>query len=319
MGQIYVEQKKEALLTEAFSYFYAAINIGSAVSTLALPMIREKLIHAGHSREYAYAVTLMIPAVLMAVAFVAFAIGKRHYPIENVRELPARTPEQKQAERQTLARIAGIFSLIAVFWFVYDQSASTWIYFANRHMDLHLFGSVTTTADQIQGFNPVFIVVLTPVFNAMWEWLKRRRGGVDVPDTRKMLLGFIIVVVCMAMMAMAGFLAGGGMVSVWWMVIATFVITLSELCISVVGLEFAFRQAAPGTKSVVTAAFLFTVFVGDTAGGFFDKLLWGKVSSGNFFLIQTVIMVATAVVFIGIARKFERSEGTERLEPAHAA
>jgi dipeptide/tripeptide permease len=38
-------------------------------------------------------------------------------------------------------------------------------------------------------------------------------------------------------------------------IILTFVITLAELCISPVGLEFAYRQAAPGTKSVVTAAF----------------------------------------------------------------
>src|SRR5438270_4629658 len=30
MGQIYEQQKKSFLLTEAFSYFYAAINIGAA-------------------------------------------------------------------------------------------------------------------------------------------------------------------------------------------------------------------------------------------------------------------------------------------------
>ena len=81
--------------------------------------------------------------------------------------------------------MAGIFGLIAVFWFVYDQSASTWIYFAKDHMDLHLFGSFSVTADQVQGLNPILIVTLTPIFNAIWESLRARRGGVDVPDTRK--------------------------------------------------------------------------------------------------------------------------------------
>src|SRR6185437_8780976 len=47
MGAMYEEQKKEALLTEAFSYFYAAINIGSAVSTLGLPWLRDYIRDAG--------------------------------------------------------------------------------------------------------------------------------------------------------------------------------------------------------------------------------------------------------------------------------
>jgi POT family proton-dependent oligopeptide transporter len=338
MGAIYEQQKKEALLTEAFSYFYAAINIGSAISTLALPYLRDHLTpHYGLHR--AYAITLMVPAVLMAVAFLAFAAGKKHYrkeepggpfvdapidagegyrgPPQTRRVRVKKTDEQRRAERATLGRIAGIFLLIAVFWFVYDQSASTWIYFAEHHMNLRLIGGLSTTPDQIQGLNPVLIVVLTPVFNALWESMKRRRGGIDVPDTRKMLLGFVIVIACMATMAVAGYTAGAGKISVWWLVIATFVITMSELCISVVGLEFAFRQAAPGTKSVVTAAFLFTVFIGDSFGTVFNKALWSKISPGSFFLIQAGIMVLTAIAFISIARKFEReSSATAPASPS---
>lgn len=314
MGQMYEEQKKGALLTEAFSYFYAAINIGSTIATLSLPLIRDRVkehsLAAGNSLDLALergnAVALMIPAVLMVFAFGFFALGKKHYPVEIVGNLPPKSPEQKTAERTTLARVAGIFALISIFWFVYDQSASTWIYFAADHMDLRLFGDFSTTPDQIQGLNPILIVALTPLFNGLWEILKARRGGVDVPDTRKMLLGFVIVIACMAIMSGAGFAAGAGKVSVWWMCLATLVITLSELCISVVGLEFAFKVAAPGTKSVVTAAFLFTVFVGDFIAGVFDKTLWNKISPGLFFTIQTAIMAVAAMIFIVVARRFEQ-------------
>jgi len=306
MGQMYEEQKKSALLTEAFSYFYAAINVGSAIATLALPAIRNSVRDSTGSLERGYAVALMIPAALMVLAFGFFAIGKKHYPVEHVRDLPPKTPEQRAAERATLTRVSGLFALIAVFWFVYDQSASTWIYFAKDHMDLHLFGGLSTTPDQIQGLNPVLIVVLTPIFNTLWETLKRRRGGVDVPDTRKMLLGFFIVVACMGLMSAVGYAAGAGKVTVWWMCLATLVITLSELCISVVGLEFAFKVAAPGTKSVVTAAFLFTVFGGDLIAGVFDKELWNHVSAGSFFAIQTAIVAVAALLFIVVARRFEQ-------------
>lgn len=299
MGQIYEEQKKTFLLTEAFSYFYAAINIGAAVSSLSLPLVRDR---------WGYGVALAIPAALMAVAFIFFAVGKPFYPKENVRALPKKTAEQKQDEKTTLWRLTGVFLLISLFWLVYDQSASTWVYFANDYCNLTLFPGMQITADQVQGLNPVFIVGLTPIFNALWEMWKRRRGGIEVPDTRKMMIGFYIVIGCMAMMAVAGFYGVHAKVSIWWVVIATFVITLSELCISVVGLEFAFKQALPGTKSVVTAAFLFTVFIGDFAGGFVVRLYEKILSPGAYFLFQTVVMVITAIAFAVIARRFEKGE-----------
>lgn len=317
MGQMYEEQKKGKLLTEAFSYFYAAVNIGSAIATLSLPWVRDTVAKTS-TIERGYAVALMIPAALMAVAFVFFAIGKKHYPQEQVKDLPPKTAEQKAAERATLARIGGIFALIAIFWFVYDQSASTWVYFAANHMDLRLFGDFSVTPDQIQGLNPVLIVVLTPIFNVLWEILRQRRGGEQVPHTRKMLLGFFIVIGCMAIMTMAGYMAGEGKVSVWWMCLATLVITLAELCISVVGLEFAFKVAAPGTKSVVTAAFLCTTFFGDLIAGIFDKALWNKISPGNFFAVQTGIIIVAAGVFYVIARRFERPTVETTAEPLPA-
>jgi len=311
MGQMYEEQKKSFLLTEAFSYFYAAINIGAALSTLTLPLVRNK---------WGYGPALMIPAALMAVAFFFFAIGKRYYPVENVRARPPRTQEQKQLERLTIKRIAGIFALIAVFWFVYDQAASTWIYFAKDHCDLWVIpGVFKVTPDQIQGLNPILIVFLTPIFNAVWESWKRRRSGVDVPDTRKMLIGFFIVLGCTGMMSVAGFLAGAGKVTVWFLLVATFIITLAELCISVVGLEFAYKRAAPGTKSVVTAAFLFTVFVGDgILGAPYDSLYDKTLKPGAYFGIQTLIMLVVVIIFWRVARRFERGEA-EAVEVAPVA
>ena len=239
MGKIYEKHKKELLLTEAFSYFYAAINIGAAITSLGLPKVRE---------YFGYPTALMIPAVLMAVAFVVFAVGKRHYPEDKPEPHRVVDPTTRAARRETLRRIAPIFALIAVFWFVYNQSASTWIYLAMSHLDrqlfaflggvdvkqlaglphwlvlvltpvwhlLHYLSGVKITADQIQGLNPVFILLLTPMFNALWEGWKKRRDGVPVADTTKMLIGFGIVLVCMGSMAVVGFLTEVGQPTVWW-------------------------------------------------------------------------------------------------------
>lgn len=293
MGMIYEAEKKTALLGRAFSYFYAAINLGSALSSLGLPLVRER---------YGYATALAIPAALMAVGFLLFVAGRRYYPKEAARRAPS--AEERAASRASLRKLAGLFGLIAVFWFVYDQSASTWIFFARDRANLTLWEGVTITPDQIQGTNPVFILVLTPLFNRLWVWLEARRGA-PVPDTTKMRYGFWIVVLAMGGMALAGAAAQTGKVSAWWLLLATFVITLAELCISVVGLELAYRRAAPGTKSAVTAAFLATVFVGDMFGGLFSQL-YGRVSPGVYFLLQALIAAGAAVLFARVAAGGER-------------
>ncbi len=296
MGQIYESQKKTSLLSEGFSYFYAAVNIGAAGASLLLPLVRDK---------WGYGVALGVPSVLMAAAFILFAAGKKHYPQEEVGKRPPKSPEQKAAERATLRRVSGIFLLISVFWLVYDQSASTWIYFAKDHCDLTLFPGFDVTPDQIQGLNPLLIITLTPLFNILWRKLSERRGS-DVPATRKMLAGFFIVFICMLMMASAGFLAGDGKVSIWWLFASTFIVTMGELCISVIGLEFAYRQASAETKSVVTAAFLLTVTIGNIFGGFIAGLYESTLKPGPYFALQAVIVFVASLVFLALSPRFER-------------
>jgi POT family proton-dependent oligopeptide transporter len=297
MGQIYDAEKKEALLNEGFSLYYAAVNVGAAVSAFALPLVVQ-------AQGGQYGLALMIPAVLMAAAFGVFAFGRRYYPTENVRMLPPKTPQQREAERRTLRRIAGVFAAIAIFWLIYDQNADTWIYFAQSHADLHLFGSVNLTSNQMQALNPVFIVLLTPFFNFMWNQMKQRRGGREVPDTTKMLVGFAIVVATSLVMVYAAWLSRTGPVTIWWVILATFIITLAELCISPVGMEFAYRQAAPGTKSVVTAAFWMMVFVGDSVGLLFAPFYEKQLTPAPYFGLLAVLMTVTALAFIPISRRF---------------
>ncbi len=219
MGMTYDQQRpgQEQLRSNAFSWFYLAINIGAFLSQLAVPWLRT---------QYSYQIAFMFPAGLMAVALAVFAAGKRYYATESIHrkvigtslrgqsEQPGRTitglpvhttfvtAEEKAADRalklQTLGRIGSLFILIMFFWAIFDQSASTWIFFADTYMDLHLFGN-KATADQIQSVNAFFIMTMFPVSVVLFNTLAKR--GRKIRATDKMIAGFVLTALSMIIMS----------------------------------------------------------------------------------------------------------------------
>ncbi len=247
MGMTYDQQRpgQDQLRTSAFSYFYMAINIGAALSQFSMPWLRTK---------YGYQVAFLFPAALMALALVIFALGKRYYATERIvrkivgeeSDLPndgrtitglhityeAVTRSQAAAETalkwKTLGRIGSVFLMVMFFWAIFDQSASTWIFFADTYMDTTLIGERTDgtamvltaqsaestfgfptfrmSPDAIQAFNPVFIVLFVPI--SVWLFKTLNRMGFKIQATHKMTLGFVLTGSTMLIMAFAASLAG---------------------------------------------------------------------------------------------------------------
>jgi len=223
MGMTYDQQRpgQEQLRTSAFSWFYMSINIGAGISQLAMPWLRT---------NYGYQVAFLFPAGLMALALALFALGKRHYARETIERkvvtdgppppdtvtatgIPVHYKAVTAAEKakdlvlkiEVLAKIGALFLAVMFFWAIFDQSASTWIFFADTFMDTNLFG-FTASADQIQAFNAWFIVALMPV--SVWLFKTLDKAGYKVKATQKMTVGFLLTGLSMAIMSFAGFQAG---------------------------------------------------------------------------------------------------------------
>lgn len=299
MGLMYEKEHKVHLLTRAFSWFYMAINIGAAITTFALPFVRDR---------YGYSVAFMAPTILMAVSLGIFYFGKKYYPKE-VRvsgPRPAKTPEQRHEERGTLIRLSGLFLLVVFFWSIFDQSYSTWTLFARDYMILDIgIGSWSwrVPPDAVQGINPVLIVILTPLF--AWIWSRTDKDEEHrLSSPRKMLVGFALVAVCMGVMTLAGYRGVIAKVSILWEAGAYLLITAAELCISVVGLQLAFEEAPEHMKSMITGVWLFTVFLGDTLAAWFSRL-YTDMTPGDYFGAMTILMLVVTVAFYYIGRRFE--------------
>jgi POT family proton-dependent oligopeptide transporter len=299
---MYQKAGKSHLMSQAFSWFYMAINIGAALTTFSLPFIRDR---------YGYGPAFMAPTILMVLSLGAFYVGKRYYPKEEVRKLQRepRTPEQKQEERSVLLRLSGLFLLIIFFWSIFDQSYSTWTLFARDYMvlDISLFGNlVHIPPDAIQSLNPVLIVLLTPLF--AWLWSKTDKDETHrLSSPRKMLIGFVLVILCMGLMSVAGYLGAVAKVSIMWELGAYILITMAELCISVVGLQLAFEEAPDRMKSMITGIWLFTVFVGDALAAWFSRL-YTQTTPGTYFGGMTIMIAGVTVAFYYVAKRFERRD-----------
>ena len=85
--------------------FYWSINIGAALSSFAMPLIR---------KQWGYAIAFLFPAALMVIAFAIFALGKRFYAVEVISRTPL-TPKERSQRWVVLGRIVGLFVVVAFF------------------------------------------------------------------------------------------------------------------------------------------------------------------------------------------------------------
>jgi solute carrier family 15 (oligopeptide transporter), member 1 len=97
----------------------------------------------------------------------------------------------------------------------------------------------------------------------------------------------------------------GERVTVWWMALAFFILTLAEVLISVTGLELAFVVAPQSMKGFITACWLLTValanwFINAPIAG-----LYPAMTPGNYFLMLTAFGLLVTVLFIPVSNKFK--------------
>jgi POT family proton-dependent oligopeptide transporter len=335
MGMTYDQQRpgQDRLRSQAFSWFYVAINVGSLTSYLVCPRLRDyfgRVDAAGTPADPAagYLAAFLFPAALMAIALIVFAIGKRYYAVEP-KPAAAATADAPAADRwAVVARLGGLFFLVMFFWAVFDQKATTWILFAREYIDLDVFGT-RLAPDQLQSLNPLFIILFTPLVYRGYAALEAR--GVVIRPTTKMTIGFLLTAACMGLHAVAGYAAinPDGTVTrvpIYWQALAYLTLTLAEILISITGLELAYTAAPKSMTGFVTGLWLLTVglanlivavpitrhYPGDSpAVKVFGKHLFDVRqfdSAGDYFAFLTVLMLAVTAAFVVVARRFNRAQ-----------
>jgi len=258
LGLTYDQQRPgiERLRAAAFLWFYFAINVGSLLSLLVLPIIRNK---------FGYQVAFLIPAAFMTLALLVFAIGKKHYAVETVGPAPPMTPEERAEQWRTLARLFGVFGLMVFLWVVYEHNDVQWMFFAREHINLKMpdwLGGEVLEPDQFQFTNALFVLMLIVFFQWFWKWADPT--STRFPQTAKILIGFLFTASAPALLALAaGGTVGGAKVSMLWIVGAYFLLTVGEVLVYGTMLDLSYSQAPARMKGLITACFLVTNTIGN--------------------------------------------------------
>jgi proton-dependent oligopeptide transporter, POT family len=171
-------------------------------------------------------------------------------------------------ERRRVLAFIPLFIASAAFWSLYQQQFTVVTIYADERLDRDLFGWEMPVS-WVQSINPVFIILLSGVFAALWTRLGDRQPGTPIKfaaGTTIMGLAFLLFLP----------LAGGGPHSTPLLALTgiLFVFTVAELLLSPVGLSVATKLAPRAFHTQMVALFFLSVALGTalsgTLAGFYD-------------------------------------------------
>jgi POT family proton-dependent oligopeptide transporter len=260
------------LISRVFAWFYFAINLGAAVSTVMTPWL---LTNFGPS------VAFGVPGLLMGLATAVFWLGRNKYV-----HVP---PGGGGFFRETFSRrgfvavasLLPLFALLAVFWSLFDQTTSTWIEQA-KHMDRTVFG-FDIDPSQIQAANPILILLLIPFFTQVVYPLAERVGSFT--PLRRIGVGLLLAPASFFIVAwIQSRIDAGQTPHIGWQIVAYVIITAAEVLVSITALEFAYMQAPPKMKSFVTGVYWLSVALGNEAVVQVNEYIKAQAEQGEIVL-----------------------------------
>lgn len=130
---------------------------------------------------------------------------------------------------------------------------------------------VPQTAGSLTFLGAFFIVVLSPIFAWLWPWLDRRGWNPSKPAKSAIGLTFAGLAF-LPLVAAAQSIDGSGMASVWWLVLAYFVLELGEMCLSPIGLSAVTQLSVARVVGLMMGGFWLATAYSEVLAAQFGKL-----------------------------------------------
>ena len=299
VGNLYRDRPE--LRDQGFNIFYMGINLGAFISPLTVSWLRT---------HYGWGLAFMSAAGAMLISLLVFIVFNRHVADAAVKveedsvEALAISPADARSRVITLL---AVFVISTVFWLAFYQIFYTFTFWARDNT------LTTIPPERFQVFEPLGVILLSPVLVATWMWLQRRNAEPSTPV--KMLIGVVLVAIAFGMLAYAGMTGGDtGRVSAQWLIWANVIIALGEIALSPMGLSLVNMLAPPRNRGLLMGGWFASLATGGYLSGYIGGS-WDQMPHSRFFLMVTGILIATAVPLSLMTPQIKRTIARSQTAP----
>jgi len=178
---------------------------------------------------------------------------------------------------------------------------------------------VPQTAGSLTFLGSFFIVVLSPIFAWLWPWLERRGWNPSKPAKSAIGLLFAALAFLPLIAAAKGVAHDGALASVWWLVLAYFVLEVGEMCLSPIGLSAVTQLSVAQVVGLMMGGFWLATAYSEMLAAQFGKLASIEIPEGgaidaiaaagkygDLFQLMLWIGLGSALVFLVLAPLLRR-------------
>ena len=301
----------------AFTIFYMGINLGALLAPVVSGTLGEKI---GWTWGYASAgvgMGLGILGFLFLAKRLLGDVGLAPKKVERKADVATPKAALTRVEIDRIIVILVLAVFVIFFWAAFEQAGGLMNLYTDNKVDRAVFGwEVPTT--WFQSVNPIFILLLGPIFAEMWTTLGRRSKDPSIPA--KMAMGLLLVSFGFVFMLGASRQSEtAGKAALMWVVAAYFFHTAGELCLSPVGLSMVTKLAPTRFASLLMGVW----FIANAVANYLAGLIGGyaeKLGEFDLFLAITIATAVAGVVLLGLAPMLKRmmhgADETKPVEPA---
>jgi len=316
-----------------FSVQFMFMNGGALLSRIFSPILRQDVKCFGSNDCYPIAFGMTL--VTMFLGFLMTFAGKRYYVHRQVTEnifmkvcgcvfyslkikLLRKNKEKKKhwldhaetkfepkliEETKKLFRILKVLIPIPIYWSVFMQQNSRWVFQAAR-MDCDL-GFYTIKPDQMIAVNPISSILLSPLCsNYLYPFLSKIKFGGMLA---RINIGKFLCFIAFCIAIYVEIKIQKDRISVLWLIPQWIILALSENILFVALMNFAYSEGPASMKSVLTGCVFTTMAIGNLLVTFISgaKIFSSQVYEFIFF---NVILLIAMGIFSGLAVNFRKSQ-----------
>jgi len=283
----------------AFTIFYMGINLGA----LAAPILTGYL-----AVVYGYRYGFLAAGIGMLLGLIVYnTLGNKY--LGDIAKKPKGREIKKNVGNASLTKeekdrtwvIIILVIFCTIFFAGFEQAGSSMSLYTNKFID-RTVGGFTIPTEWFQSVNPLFVILLAPLFSKLWFGLAVKKKDPTIPykmGIGMILLGLGYVVMLGAVIQRGGDIMDEAIKANMMFLLGTYLLhTMGELCLSPIGLSMATKLAPPKLASLLMGVWLLTSFFANIAGGFIASYV-SKVGAYTIFA-----SIAGISVFFGIVLMF---------------